>query len=159
MSKIFICPTDTVIGIGGPVSDEVKKEIYKIKKRSTKKPLVILVSSIKEAQSFKGWNESANLIAQKYWPGALTIVLDDNISLRMPNHPELLQLIKKIGPIYMSSANISGQKPISSLLEAKNIFPRIKIYNFKVFNNNPSTIIDTKGNILRKGDIKTIDID
>ncbi|MCR8613039.1 MAG: Sua5/YciO/YrdC/YwlC family protein [Mycoplasma sp.] len=154
-SNLFISPTDTVIGIGGPVSEETKDQIYKIKKRPKNKKLVIMVSSLEEAKKYEGWNSTATKLANEFWPGALTIALTDELSLRMPDHEELLELIKKIGPIYMTSANISGQNVVSSLEEAKTVFPNIKIYEFKIKKESlPSTIVDTKLNIIRQGSIK-----
>lgn len=156
MSELFIAPTDTILGIGAKVSKKNRKAIYKLKQRPKKKKLVIMISSIKEARMFKGWSSEIETVAKKHWPGALTIVLNRKISLRIPNHKELLDLIKEIGPIYMTSANISGQEPVKSLEEAKKVFPNIKIYDFKIYNGTHSTIIDKDLTIIREGKIKKI---
>lgn len=84
-------------------------------------------------------------MAQKFWPGATTLVLSSAMSVRWPANIELCALIAKIGPIYMTSANISGQKPYS-LAKAKEVFAgKIKtFYDFGKGSNRPSKIIDVK---------------
>lgn len=62
--KLIISTTDTVLGIGGPVSKEVEDLIYEIKGRDRNKKLIILVSSIKQARQFKEWNSQADEFAK-----------------------------------------------------------------------------------------------
>jgi L-threonylcarbamoyladenylate synthase len=76
----------------------------------------------------------------------------------MPNHPQLLKIIERVGPIYSSSANISGEEPINNHLEAIKKFEKFAnkliIVEGKKISNLPSTIysFDTKKEI-RKGNI------
>ncbi len=138
--NIFIATTDTVVGIGGPMNEKVRKEIFELKKRPQDKKLLIMVADIETARSFKGWNENAEKISSKEWPGSTTIILDE-VGLRIPNNKELIKLIKEIGPIYMTSANISGNDTLD-FENAKKAFPEIKKhYNFGVGSNKPSKII------------------
>ncbi|MCP4336346.1 MAG: Sua5/YciO/YrdC/YwlC family protein [Mycoplasma sp.] len=149
--KLFIAKTDTVVGIGGPVEPEVEKEIFELKGRPKNKPLIIMVNSIKEAKKFDGWNENAEKIAKKFWPGQVTIVLS-KVAIRIPNSKELLDLINKIGPIYMTSANKS-EKPTLDFKKAVAEFPEIKKYYSKTKGSDViSTIIRAKDlKILRQG--------
>lgn len=142
---IFITTTDTVNGIGGPVNDNTLKCLYYLKKRDISKKIMILVGSIEQAKIFKEWNEEATEFANKYWPGAYSIIIN-NQGFRMPNQKKLIEFLLKNGPMYVTSANISGKKPIK-ISEANKVFPTIKnIYNFGKPNNNPSKIynLDTK---------------
>ncbi|BAP39467.1 Sua5/YciO/YrdC/YwlC family protein [Metamycoplasma canadense] len=150
-NKLFISTTDTILGIGGSVEEEVEKLIYEIKGRDRNKKLIILVSSIKQARSFKQWNQEAEKLAKKYWPGATTLVVN-NQGFRMPNQKELLKFLEKNGPVYMSSCNLSNAPVCKSIENAKIIFPEItNIYNFGQMSQNPSTIIRVEdGEILRK---------
>lgn len=81
----------------------------------------------------------------------MTIVLSSKLALRIPSNSHLLELIRKIGPIYMTSANISGRKPLD-FEEAIKKFPKIKRhYNFGIGRGISSTIIRASdGTVLRK---------
>lgn len=149
--KLIISTTDTVLGIGGPVSKEVEDLIYEIKGRDRNKKLIILVSSIKQARQFKEWNSQADEFAKKYWPGATTIVVN-NQGFRMPNQKKLLEYIEVNGPIYMISCNLSNAPVCKTIENAKQLFPEVtNVYNFGPMTQKPSQIIRVEdGEILRK---------
>lgn len=149
--KLIISTTDTVLGIGGPVSKEVEDLIYEIKGRDRNKKLIILVSSIKQARQFKEWNSQADEFAKKYWPGATTIVVN-NQGFRMPNQKKLLEYIEVNGPIYMTSCNLSNAPVCKTIENAKQLFPEVtNAYNFGPMTQKPSQIIRVEdGEILRK---------
>ena len=150
-SELIISTTDTVLGIGGKVNEKIKKLIYEIKGRDENKKLIILVSSIKQARMFPEWNIQDEQYAKKYWPGATTLVVN-NQGFRMPNQKKLLEYLEQNGPIYMSSCNLSNAPVCKTIEDAKLIFPEIKnIYNFGKMTQQPSQIIRVEdGEILRK---------
>ncbi len=150
-NELIISTTDTVLGIGGKVNEKIKKLIYEIKGRDENKKLIILVSSIKQARMFPEWNIQAEQYAKKYWPGATTLVVN-NQGFRMPNQKKLLEYLEQNGPIYMSSCNLSNAPVCKTIEDAKLIFPEIKnIYNFGKMTQQPSQIIRVEdGEILRK---------
>ena len=150
-NELIISTTDTVLGICGKVNEKIKKLIYEIKGRDENKKLIILVSSIKQARKFPEWNIQAEQYAKKYWPGATTLVVN-NQGFRMPNQKKLLEYLEKNGPIYMSSCNLSNAPVCKTIEDAKLIFPKIKnIYNFGKMTQQPSQIIRVEdGEILRK---------
>lgn len=150
-NELIISTTDTVLGIGGKVNEKIKKLIYEIKGRDENKKLIILVSSIKQARMFPEWNIQAEQYAKKYWPGATTLVVN-NQGFRMPNQKKLLEYLDQNGPIYMSSCNLSNAPVCKTIEDAKLIFPEIKnIYNFGKMTQQPSQIIRVEdGEILRK---------
>lgn len=138
--SLFISTTDTVVGIGTPVKNGNLNLIYEIKKRDLNKKIIILVSSLEQARKFKEWTKEADIMAQKNWPGAISLIVN-NQGFRMPDQKGLLELLEKIGPIYMTSANLSGQNTLN-LEEAKKQFPMIKkVYNFGDGSGNASRII------------------
>ncbi len=151
--RIFIASTDTVVGIGGPMNLETKEILFKLKERPKNKPLLIMVGTIEEARKFKGWNKNAEKLAKKYWPGQVTIIVGE-IGIRIPDNILLIKLLKKIGPIYMTSANKSGN-PTLDIEKAKQIFPEVKnIYNFGKGSNIASTIVKADNfQIIRQGSI------
>lgn len=150
--NLIISTTDTVLGLGGRVSEDTKKLIFEIKKRDPNKKLIILVASIEQARKFSEWNQKAEELAKKYWPGAMTIVVN-NQGFRMPNQLKLLEYLEYNGPIYMTSCNISNEPVCDSIEKAKKIFPEIKnVYNFGKMSQKPSKIIRAEDNkILREG--------
>lgn len=150
-NELIISTTDTVLGIGGKVNEKIQKLIYEIKGRDENKKLIILVSSIKQARMFPEWNIQAEQYAKKYWPGATTLVVN-NQGFRMPNQKKLLEYLEQNGPIYMSSCNLSNAPVCKTIEDAKLIFPEIKnIYNFGKMTQQPSQIIRVEdGEILRK---------
>lgn len=150
-NELIISTTDTVLGIGGKVNEKIKKLIYEIKGRDENKKLIILVSSIEQARMFPEWNIQAEQYAKKYWPGATTLVVN-NQGFRMPNQKKLLEYLEQNGPIYMSSCNLSNAPVCKTIEDAKLIFPEIKnIYNFGKMTQQPSQIIRVEdGEILRK---------
>lgn len=149
-NKLFISTTDTILGIGGPVDNNIENLIYEIKGRDRNKKIIILVSSIKQARSFPQWNQEAEKLAKKYWPGAVTLVVNDQ-GFRMPNQKLLLEYLEKNGPVYMSSCNLSNAPVCKTIENAKIIFPEItNIYNFGTMSQQPSKIIRVEdGEILR----------
>jgi L-threonylcarbamoyladenylate synthase len=119
---IVVFPTDTVYGIGcNPYSKEAVQKIYRIKSRDISKSLPILAFSKDIATKIVEFDKDSEKIAQKIWPGPLTIILkltdeklrtslnvDDKIAIRVPSHQCTLELLKKCNFIIGTSANISG---------------------------------------------------
>ncbi|WKX02495.1 L-threonylcarbamoyladenylate synthase [Candidatus Mycoplasma mahonii] len=144
--ELFLTTTDTVVGIGAPVSPKNKKAIMKIKFRSNDKKLIIMVGSIVHAKKLKGWTEIATHFAEKVWPGQTTLVINDTLAVRVPDKPALQGLLRLKGPCYMTSANKSGKKHLS-LADAKETFPKILEYHdYGEGSERPSKIIDIRNN-------------
>lgn len=149
-NKALIAPTDTVPGILAIN----KNLIYKIKSRSKAKKIILFVSSWKHIDNL---NQTFIKLAQKFWPGNLTLI-KDNISYRAPNSKVILEILSRTGPLYCSSANISGEQVIKDYNEAVAKFddysPNIIFLEGDYVVNKPSTIYDIdKDKILREGDI------
>ena len=118
-------PTETVYGLGGnALNEESARHIYEAKGRPSDNPLIVHVSSIEEAKPLiEEMSEQAQAIAEKYWPGPLTMIFKksavvprtttgglDTVAIRMPNHPVASALIKEAGvPVAAPSANMSGR--------------------------------------------------
>lgn len=133
--RAVVYPTDTVYGIGcDPYNDRAVETIFKIKGREEGKPLPLLCSSVKDVARIVRLNESAMILAERFWPGPLTIIaqlIDRRISgsvtagknmlgVRVPDHICALQLIDKCnGVLVGTSANRSGGKPARSAEEVR----------------------------------------
>lgn len=115
-------PTDTVYGLGVNVFNrEAIEKLFIAKGRDFNKAIAVLVGNPEQLHTVAaGIPESALQLAARFWPGALTIVVErsenlpDNLSLlptvgvRMPNHPFALELLQSAGALATTSANLSG---------------------------------------------------
>ena len=87
---IVIFPTDTVYGIGCRFDDkDAISRLYKIKKTPTGQPFPILVTKLSQVEDLAIINKAGAELIKKYWPGALTIILQskkgkEKIGSRMP---------------------------------------------------------------------------
>ena len=136
--KIVCLPTDTVYAISCCATNfEAVERIYAIKKRDRNKPLPIFVSSVEMATYYVEFSEEALTFANRFWPGALTIVAkkkDDcdishmaanngKIAIRVPNNELIRDICAKLNaPIIATSANISSNPSIISSEEIKRQF-------------------------------------
>lgn len=151
-NKVAIINTDTVPGL---ISLN-KKMIYKVKRRPLNKKLITFISDVNQIENC---TDIIKNIANNFWPGNLTLIFN-GISYRMPKNNFILNLINEVGPLYSSSANISGKEPIKSQKEAFDYFKKYKndiifIEGNYSLHKQPSTIFDIdKCKILREGEIK-----
>jgi len=118
-------PTETVYGLGGDATNKAAIDnIYKAKGRPRTNPLIVHVKDTQAARSIVGFNETAEKLADAFWPGALTMVLErldgklcadvsaglSTAAVRVPNHPVALALLEKADlPIAAPSANRAGR--------------------------------------------------
>src|SRR5476649_735801 len=109
---IVVFPTDTAFGIGCRIDDVAAvKRLFSLRRRPEEKATPVLVSSLLMAQNYLEPipHEVKEELVEKYWPGALTIVLPcikdkipslvrgggDNLGVRMPNHATMLEIIRE----------------------------------------------------------------
>ncbi len=119
-------PTETVYGLGADATNgEAVAAVFAVKGRPRFNPLIVHVGSLHEAEGLVEFSAPARALAERFWPGPLTLVLPrradcalsllvsaglDTVALRMPSHPLALRLIAETGrPIAAPSANRSGR--------------------------------------------------
>lgn len=118
-------PTETVYGLGAVAFFEKSvSKVFEVKKRPPDNPLIIHISSMEMLEKVAvKIPEDAFKLAERLWPGPLTLVLPrhpsvpkittgglDTVAVRMPAHPVALKLIELTGyPIAAPSANLSGR--------------------------------------------------
>jgi L-threonylcarbamoyladenylate synthase len=117
-------PTETVYGLAAnALNEDAVVKIYEVKQRPQFNPLIIHVDSFTSALRWvQNVPEEARLLAEKFWPGALTLLLDKRdlipdlvtagnkkVAIRVPDHPLTIKLIKQLDfPLAAPSANPSG---------------------------------------------------
>lgn len=134
---VVALPTDTVYGLAGEVSHpEATKMIFKLKDRPRTMALPVLVDSIGQiAYLGAAWNDTAQKLADAYWPGALTIVVavphelalslgseNGTVGFRIPDDDVVRRMIAVIGPLAVSSANVHGERPCHSAYQVRDMF-------------------------------------
>jgi len=114
-------PTETVYGIGGRAADSgAASRIAELKQRDLQ-PLIVLVDRVPE-----GLPPLALELAQRFWPGPLTLVVPPiegvapevlgpggTLALRWSPHPVVAELVRRVGPITSTSANRTGEPPLT----------------------------------------------
>lgn len=119
-------PTETVYGLAADATNgEAVARIYALKSRPQFNPLIVHVADTRAAIRYVEWNDTAELLAEAFWPGPLTLVLKrrarsriselvsaggDTLAVRVPAHPVALDLLQAFnGAIAAPSANRSGR--------------------------------------------------
>ena len=123
-SDVVAIPTETVYGLAARIDrPEGIDRIFTTKERPDFDPLIVHVASIDQAKECAlTWNDLAQKLAEKFWPGPLTLVVKkaghinnkitsglESVGLRCPNHPIALELISHTGPLAAPSANRFGK--------------------------------------------------
>ena len=171
---VVIMPTDTVYGIGADAfNNGAVEKLLATKKRGPDMPVPVLVGSWTTIQGLvREFSDTAKTLVEAFWPGGLSIIVPEapslpwnlgdtrgTVLLRMPNQPLALELLQEVGPMAVSSANISGHPPAVKIHEARQQFgSHVPVYldGGEATIGEASTIIDiSSGNpvILREGAI------
>ncbi|MBT8326564.1 MAG: threonylcarbamoyl-AMP synthase [Bacteroidia bacterium] len=140
--EVVAIPTETVYGLAAnALNPEAIAKIYSVKNRPTFNPLILHVKSIDEAKKYvKNFNTTAQCLAEKFWPGPLSILLQKNnlvpdvvtaglpnVVLRVPKNTKSLELLNALNfPLAAPSANISNTvSPTSAQRVEQNLGNRI----------------------------------
>lgn len=168
---VGILPTDTIYGlVGSAVRRKVVERIYRLRKRSPAKPMIVLISSIRDLGKFGIRLDRATAhILHQIWPGKISAVLPcpygkfaylhrgtSTIAFRLPAKRSLRSFLRKTGPLAAPSANPEGKPPARTIAEAKEYFgDKVDFYvNAGRLATKPSTlvsILDGKMKVLRQG--------
>ena len=171
--EIVGLPTDTVYGIGAdPMSENAVAGLFELKGRPVNRPVGLLVASLEQAGAIGEIDGVAAALAVEHWPGALTLVVVPRViladwvgdaqrrtvGLRVPDHPITLELLTEVGPLAVTSANLSGGSESLSDEDARAVFgDRVPVY---VVGRSPggesSTVVDVTGDkivVLRQGPV------
>ena len=134
-------PTDTVPALA--TLPEQAALIFEAKQRPPEKPLILMGASLDDLLPFVSGSAAElatwRACTQQHWPGQLTLVLPASdrtpknlnptrtgtLGIRVPNHPTALQLLIETGPLATTSANLSGQPPLTTATEISQTFPSV----------------------------------
>ncbi len=137
-NNVIAIPTETVYGLAANIfNKEAIQSIYKIKGRPSNNPLIVHIKSVKELYKYASdIPVKANLLANAFWPGPLTLVLNkteivpnyitsnkETVAIRVPNHLLTLKLLEQLDfPIAAPSANPSNRISATTAEHVENYF-------------------------------------
>ena len=169
---VIVFPTDTVYGLGcNPYNHDAVLSIYEIKKREKTKPFPVIGYSKKELEKIAEFNSLEEKIAEKFWPGPITLILKvkdkdiqkslslgEKIAVRVPDNQCTLALLKECKLLVGTSANISGAIPFSDPKKCSESLTGYDLFidGGTISSQGESTIAEIENNnvkILRKGSI------
>lgn len=167
VGQVVVLPTDTIYGLSC-LANRAKpiRQIYRLKGRDAKKPLLILVGSLKMAAEYVEISPAQKKMLKKIWsknqPPTTVILKNKNklpdelarnsngLAIRLPKSNFLIKIIKKVGcPLVSTSLNLSGEKNINDFSKLSYYFPRK--------NNRPDLVIDA-GRAQKKKPSRLIDL-
>lgn len=127
--QVVAFPTDTVYGVGVAASRPDRLEaLFALKQRPPDRRIPMLVTDLAGAEAAGAVaDERARILADRFWPGALTLVLptaSGTQAFRAPDHPVALRLLALAGPLFATSANISDQPDTLGADEVRIAFAR-----------------------------------
>ena len=172
--RLVVMPTDTVYGIGADAFDgDAVAALLAAKGRGRDMPVGVLVGSWHTIDGLVYTvPHSARELIEAFWPGALSLVvrqapslqwdLGDSygtVMLRMPLHPVAIELLREVGPMAVSSANVSGRPSAVTVGDARNqLGDLVAVYldGGPAERQAASTIVDLTGaqpRVLREGPV------
>jgi L-threonylcarbamoyladenylate synthase len=123
--KVVAIPTETVYGLAASLShSEAIESIFALKGRPAKNPLIVHIADISQVSCYsRDIPQDFDKLARTFWPGPLTMVIPvepewvpstvraglPTVAFRIPSHPLTLQVLNRVGPLVMPSANLSGK--------------------------------------------------
>jgi L-threonylcarbamoyladenylate synthase len=165
--QLVVLPTDTVYGIAAEAFDPVAVDrLLAAKGRGRDMPPPGLVGTVRAAIALvQDLGEMGKDLIDEFWPGGLTLIFKSSptlvwdlgetkgtVAIRMPLHAVALNLLKKSGPLAVSSANYSGQPPATTADEAvAQLGESVAVYldGGPCPGDVPSTIVDLTGSVPR----------
>ena len=169
--ELVVIPTDTVYGVAGRLDVHTIDALFALKDRPYDKPLPVLGSDADSLSEIAVLDTKARELAERYWPGALTLVLpraegfglplgrggEGTVAVRVPAHPLALRFLARSGPVAVTSANRSGEIEAHTADEARAVLGEsVSIYlDGGRCDGKPSTVLSLVGTprVLRSGSI------
>lgn len=170
---VAVIPTDTVYGVAAHLTESgAVQRIFELKGRPESKPLPVLGASLDALRAIVSFDEGAEALGRRFWPGPLTLVLErapgfdvdlggegtSTVAVRVPDRLVTLDLLQMTGPLAVTSANRSGEPPASTPEEAAAAFGgAVPILADGPLRGEVSTVLSLVGGreVMREGAIPT----
>lgn len=174
--RLVVLPTDTLYGIGADAFDsDAVSALLAAKNRGRDMPVPVLVGSWHTVDGLVlSVSTQMRTLVESFWPGGLSLIVeqapslawdlgdtDGTVMLRMPLHPVAIEVLREVGPMAVSSANVSGQPPATTVdMAREQLGESVSVY----LDGGPaaaaqaSTIVDLTGptpRVLREGAVSS----
>lgn len=171
-------PTDTVYGLAAlPFNPEFIERLYTAKGRNSERAIAILLGNKDQLKQVASEvSETAHRLATRFWPGPLTLIVpkapslpkvlspNPTIGVRIPDHPVARAFLQLVGPLAVTSANLSGK---GNTRTAQEVFTQLEGRIDLILDGGqstagvPSTVVDCTGPepiIIREGPVSQKDL-
>ena len=173
--QVVLLPTDTVYGLAVMATNSAAlAAVFALKQRPVDTSVAVLVADIAQAARYVDLGADGNALAERFWPGALTIVAnridngavaagtDSTLGVRCPDDDFIRSVAAAVGPLAASSANLHGQPTPELCSEVAELFDTVQI----VVDGGPRqgsastvvSIIDSAPVLLRQGPVSMANI-
>ena len=173
--QIVLLPTDTVYGLAVMATNSAAlAAVFALKQRPVDTSVAVLVADTTQAARYVDLGADGNALAERFWPGALTIVAnridngavaagtDSTLGVRCPDDDFVRLVASIVGPLAASSANLHGQPTPELCSEVAELFDTVQI----VVDGGPRqgsastvvSIVDGAPVLLRQGPISMANI-
>lgn len=175
--EVVVMPTDTVYGLAClPSFPSAVSRVFDLKGRPDGKALPVLGANAEVLADVAAFDDRSVELARRFWPGPLTMVLpraegftfylgdeeSDSVAVRVPQNEIALELLSEAGPLAVTSANLSGHPPATTLEEAEAVFgSEVSAYvDGGESRGVPSTIVSLMGDllVLREGGVTAAEL-
>jgi L-threonylcarbamoyladenylate synthase len=171
--EVVVLPTETVYGLAAlPAVPGATARLFALKGRSADVPLAVLCADATQALALADRpDERVHQVAERYWPGPLTLVLRrrpglgyelgepaDTIGVRCPDHALVQAVAREVGPIATTSANRHGEPTPETAAEVAAVFGEgvALVLDGGPCAGVPSTVLDAvseQWKLLRRGEV------
>ena len=177
--QTIVYPTETCYGLGCDATNEAAvNQIFAIKQRPLVKPLLVVGADAGMMMDYVEWGTTLEALANKYWPGPLTVVAPIKVGVRLPtgiigpantlafrvtSHPIAAEISRRLGkPIVSTSANLADLgspydgAAVIAMFQNSEPKPDIIIDAGELPYRSPSTIVkilNGKVAVLRQGEV------
>lgn len=158
--RVVAIPTDTVYGLAARVDrPEGLAAVFAAKGRPPDLALPVLIGRWRQLHQVAAeWPRNASMVAARFWPGPLTVVVParealgpllggdgTTVGLRRPRHRDVQRLCREAGPLAVTSANRHGLPPCTTAGEVESAFPDGEVavvVDGGTCDGVPSTVVD-----------------
>jgi L-threonylcarbamoyladenylate synthase len=179
--SVVALPTDTVYGLAASMDvPGAIERLFEVKDRPGDRAIAVLLADVDQADAMATLSPAAKALGAAFWPGALTLVVAQRagrplppsltggratVGVRVPDHPAPRAIAAALGPLPITSANVSGEPELNEAdaIEAR-LGDRIELIldGGPARGARPSTVVDVTGEqpvVLREGPITAADVE
>jgi L-threonylcarbamoyladenylate synthase len=175
--ELLVHPTSSLYGIGAAVSPDADRAIAHLKQRSPGKPMIRLAHRASVVRNLPGveWDARCERLAADFWPGPLTLVLEDGtphgLAVRVDSHPLVEAMLARFGHLITStSVNRASAPPARDPAEVHQVLERMLAPQRPLTfldagplpDSEPSTVLGLRGGkirVLRPGAVRVESIE